>query len=405
MDLVKLLVIFGIMIAIIWMKKPLSVAVAAATVGTILLYRLSAAATAQAVLAGALGRGTLETLLVFYVVTFLQRMLEKRENLRDSRTALNGIFNNNRVNASVAPFLLGMLPAASAVLICGPIVRDSVGDALDRPEQASLTSYFRHVSESFLPTHAGVFIALSLSGGKVAASSFILAMLPMVAAQFLAGRLVYLRRIPKDTGMVPDRPKRYYVGFLVRSIWSIVLAILLVLAFRLPVAAAVLVCVVLNFFVNRFSFREILPLFRTAFETRLMVSTWLVMIFKEVLAATGVIRALPAFFEGLPIPGFLTFALIFFFGTVVAGSQAINVLCIPMAMAAVGDGPGLALFVLVMCMSYVAMQISPVHICLTLCAEDFRVSLGSMVRKTLPLVAIFSVIAFAYYAILSAVGL
>ena len=129
------------------------------------------------------------------------------------------------------------------------------------------------------------------------------------------------------------------------------------------------------------------------------------MIFKEVLAATGVIRALPAFFEGLPIPVFLTFALIFFFGTVVAGNQAINVLCIPMAMAAVGEGPGLALFVLVMCMGYAAMQISPVHICLTLCAEDFRVSLGSMVRKTLPLVAIFTAIAFAYYAILSAAGL
>jgi len=88
----------------------------------------------------------------------------------------------------------------------------------------------------------------------------------------------------------------------------------------------------------------------------------------------------------------------------VAGSQAIIVLCMPMAMASLNGGAALALFVLLMCMSYVAMQISPVHICLTMCAEDFKVPLGSMCMKTIPMVFTFALISFAYYFLLTAFG-
>ena len=332
-------------------------------------------------------------------------MLEKRRNLSNCQVALNGIFNNRRINVSVAPFLLGCLPAASTVLICGPIVRDSVEDYLTTPEKAAVTSYFRHISESFLPTYTTIFIAVGLTNGAVTVSSFVLAMLPMVGALFLTGFLVYLRKVPKDTGMIPENSKGHYWKLLAQSAWSIALAIGIILIFKLPVELAVLICIIINIFVNRFQPSELLPFFRSAFEAKLLVSTWLVMIFKEVLAATGVIEMLPGFFSTLPFPTFLIFALIFFFGAVVAGSQAIIVLCMPMAMASLGGEPALSLFILLMCMNYAAMQISPIHICLTLCAEDYKVPLSSMTMKTLPMVLVFTVISFLYYGGLRLCGL
>ncbi|MCI8653475.1 MAG: DUF401 family protein, partial [Angelakisella sp.] len=143
MAILKILIVFTIIIVVMALKKPLMVAVAAATVGTILIYQLPLDVTLQAALQGAVGKTTIETMVVFYAITYLQRMMEKRKNLSNSQVALNGLFNNRRINASVAPFLLGCLPAASTVLICGPIVRDSVGDSLTKPEQAAVTSYFR----------------------------------------------------------------------------------------------------------------------------------------------------------------------------------------------------------------------------------------------------------------------
>lgn len=405
MEIAKLLVVFAIIIAVLWMKKPLLTAVSAATVGTILLYRLPLDAALAAAVKGAFSWTTIEALLVFYTLTFLQRMMEKRQDLRNCQAALNGLFNDRRINVSLVPFLLGCLPAASTVLICGPIVRDSVENNLTTPEQAAITSYFRHISESFLPTYTHIFIAVGLAGGAVTVSSFVTAMLPMVLVLFLAGYVIYLRRIPRDTGMVPDQPRSSYWKLLLRSVWAIFLAIGLILVFKLPVEVAVLSCILLNCFVNKFTFGELRPFFRSAFESRLMLSTWVIMIFKEVLAATGVIARLPAFFSALPVPTFLVFALIFFFGALVAGSQAIIVLGMPMAMASLGGGSALPMFVLLMCMDYAAMQISPVHICLTLCSEDFGASLGSMALKTLPMVLVFILCSFGYYFLLTAFGL
>ena len=165
------------------------------------------------------------------------------------------------------------------------------------------------------------------------------------------------------------------------------------------------ICILLNVFVNHFNGKELVPFIRTAFEARLLLSTLLIMIFKELLTETGVITSLPEFFSALPIPTFLVFVLLFLFGTIVAGTQAIIVLCMPMAMEVITPGhTGLALFTLLMCIGYVAMQISPTHICLILCSEDYKASLGSMIRRTIPMVALFTLIAIGYYGVLSMMG-
>ncbi len=48
-----------------------------------------------------------------------------------------------------------------------------------------------------------------------------------------------------------------------------------------PVWAAVIVCIILELFVNKFSMQEVLPFFRSAFEGKLMLNTLAVMIFGQ----------------------------------------------------------------------------------------------------------------------------
>ena len=403
MELLKLAGVFCVMILVLWRKKPLSWAVAAAALAVWLLFWMPARTFAAALVRGAVRWDTIQLLLMLYLITFLQRMLEKRGCLTSAEDALDGLFNSRRVDASAAPALLGMLPAVGTVLICGDIVRQSTDGFLKTEEQACVTSYYRHVSELFFPTYTSILIAVDLSAGKVSVGGFTLAMLPMLAVLMAIGWLFYLRRIPKDAGFFAGRPKAFYWKLLLRSLWTIIFTVILIVAFGVPVHIAVLACIVCNLLVGRFGWKELRPFFASAFEARLMISTLLIMMFKEVLAAAGVISALPAFFSSLPVPPFLVFALIFFFGSVAAGSQAIIVLCMGMAMAAAAQG-GLALFVLLMCMAYAAMQLSPVHVCLAVCAEDYRISLGTLIRKTVPLVGVFCLAAFGYYGLLRLFG-
>ena len=138
-------------------------------------------------------------------------------------------------------------------------------------------------------------------------------------------------------------------------------------------------------------------MFRSALEIKLIVNTVFIMIFKEVLLASGALHRLPAMFAGLPVPEALLYALMMLLGAVIAGTQAMAAIVIPLAFTA---GPDLPLLVLLMSTGYMAAQVSPSHICLTIVAEYYRSSLAALVRKTLPVLAAFSALALAYYYLL-----
>ena len=152
--------------------------------------------------------------------------------------------------------------------------------------------------------------------------------------------------------------------------------------------------------INRFDFKKLAAFAKTSIQFKLYLNTFAVMVFKEFLTVSGAINALPEFFEKLPVPSFVVFMLIFFFGSMVSGSTTIVGLCLPVAMVTV-PGAGLPLVCLLMGTTYAAMQMSPTHVCLTLTAEYFGVSLGTIIKKTLPAVATTVVFAVCYYLIWS----
>lgn len=408
LDILYLAIVFGIIIVMLNLKPKirgkkrkmsLSVAILAGIFAAIIFYRISPARVGYLAVHTLFNwKETISLCLVTYLITFLQRMMEQKKHLHQAQEALSAIFNSRRVNATVAPMLIGLLPSPAAAFIAGDMVKSACGDYLDDEEMTFVTSYFRHISESCLPTYTSIILALSLGG--VATSSFLAGMAIPVVMLFLLGYLVYIRKIPKNTGM----PKETHVGRrwlqLFQSLWAIALIVLLILLFNTPVYLACAISAVLYFFVNRLSFRSIIPYFRSAFEWNIMSNIVVVMFFKNVLAESGVINLLPEAFRKLPLPLPIVFALIFLVGSVIAGSNGIIAMCAPMAYATMPDG-GMPLMVLLLCSSYIAMQVSPVHVCLTLIAEYFHTSLGAIVKKTIPVLGLFVVFLIPYYYLLT----
>ena len=324
-------------------------------------------------------------------------MLEKRDRLTLAEISISNLFNNRRINAMLVPFIIGLLPSPGAVLIAAPMVINATQDYLDREEQAFVTSYYRHISEAFLPTYAHIILAMQLTGMKM--STFVIEMLPMVFVLFLAGYIVYIRKIPKETGLPPSTNKKKDLYNVFRSLWSIGLAVIVILVFNLPIFYVAIGVIILNFFIDKFTVKEILPMFKSAFESKLILNTIIIMVFKEVLMHTGVVEALPSYFSHLPIPIELIYGLIFLIGTIIAGSQAIIAMGIPLAFATVPNA-GLTLMVFLMSLSYIAMQISPTHICLGIVTEHFNISFDGFVKKSLPVLLISIVFLLIYITFL-----
>ncbi|BBA50354.1 hypothetical protein FV113G1_07010 [Fusobacterium varium] len=393
MDIVKLVIIFTGIVFFIKLKKPLYISILAGAIISIILYRIPIATSLQLAVKSCTSRDTISLVLAFYTITYVQRMMEKRGHLLLAEKSLDNIFNSRRINAMIAPFVIGLLPSAGAVLIAAPIVQNASGDYLTREEQTFVTSYYRHISEAFLPTYSSILLALDLSG--VDMTKFVVGMLPMVAILFVLGYIFYVRKIPKSTEISHSKNKKEDIVNLVISLWPIAVTITIILTMKIPVYMAVVPVIIVSAILNRFSVDELISMIKTAFETKLIVSTVMIMVFKELLTFTGVIGRLPEYFEKLPIHPAIIFSLIFVIGTLVAGSQAIIALALPLAFATIPNG-GLALMILLMCMTYIAMQVSPTHICLAIVTEAFDVSFIELVKKTFPILVIFTAITAIY---------
>lgn len=395
MLILKLAIVFAVVMGIVAMKKPMSFAVVVGSVVTWLLYGLPTNEVLGLTYNALTAMSTLKVILVMYLITFLQRMMEKRGAIERARIGLSRLFNNRWVNCVVAPICIGMLPSPNAAFIAGDMVSASAGDYLDKGQQAVTTTFFRHITEAFMPTYNAIILALALTG--ISAAGFVVGMLPMVATLIILGMLFFLRgKVPTDTGLEPSENKANDIKDIVYGVWAIFLDIILIVGFGMDVVVATAVVLVLYFFVNKFTPAEVMPYFLSAFESKIVFNTMAVMTFKELLMATGSLEALPDFFSRLPIPTFLVFVLIFLVGTLVAGSLTMVATVLPIAMATI-PGAGLPLVVLLMSTTYVAMQVSPTHICLSIVAEYFNVSLGDIIKRTVPLLCVFMLIAVGYY--------
>ena len=194
---------------------------------SIVLYKIPVITSLQLAFKSCTSRDTISLVLAFYTITYVQRMMEKRGHLLLAERALDNIFNSRRINAMIAPFVIGLLPSAGAVLIAAPIVQNASGDYLTREEQTFVTSYYRHISEAFLPTYSSILLALDLSG--VDMTKFVVGMLPMVVVLFVLGYIFYVKKIPKSTGISQSKNKKEDILNLVISLWPIAVTIMIIL--------------------------------------------------------------------------------------------------------------------------------------------------------------------------------
>jgi integral membrane protein (TIGR00529 family) len=401
MDLVKLLAVLAIIIIALKFKLKLWQAIIVGIASTVPLWQIPSAECGRLIIKATTSWSTISTCLVIYVITMLQKLLEERRQLKLAQEDLNGLFNNRRINGTVAPMIIGLLPSSAATMMCGELVEDAVKDDLDKDTKSFVTSYFRHIPESFLPTYPAILIMSQLSG--VAIKDFVLGMLPLVCAMFAIGWFCYIRpNVGSETGMPESTDKKRDAVNLLKHLWPLIAIIVLVLVCGMNTLLAAGIVTALVYVVYRFRLSELPRILVKAFEVNLILSTYLCLVFKEFISFTGVIKKLPEMLGALPIPMDLIFGIIFFIGSLVVGSTAIVSICTSIAFTAC---PAIGWPFMVMLHSYVyaAMQFSPTHVCLFVATDYFGSSFGGIVKKTFKPVGIFMVVILVYYLLLTRV--
>ena len=399
MTLIKVLIIFVVILALLNKRLPLYLAMIFGSLLMIVMFRLPLATAGQTALHTLTGWDVWSVNLAMYVISVLVYELDLRHRFEDAQRAMNGLMRDPRLKTSLACMFIGLMQGPATVTICGGMVDTMAGDHLKNDEKAAVATYLRHISEAMVPTFTGVIVACSISG--ISISSFFVWMLPMALLTLLAIYLVYLRRVPRTVGET-GRSKKECVRLLLRSLWSLLLAIAVIIVFSLPTWAVVAVVAAVNALVEKFSAQEVRDAVVKGFGLKSLLGITMTYVFKDLLVLSGVIDVLPTYFEHLPIPVFLVLVILYAFGTLVAGSSAAAAAFIPLAYTMIPDG-GAFLLALLMNVSFASSQLSPTHICTAIISDYFGVTFFATVKKLLPLFLLTVLIACGYYMLLTAV--
>ena len=118
-DFIKLALIFVGIIILLKFKIPLSGAIGIGAVLTVVLYGIPIWDALLITGKSMVGESTIMVILNCYLITFLQRMMELRGHLDLAQRSLSRLFNSRRINASIAPVFIGLLPSPGAFVIEG----------------------------------------------------------------------------------------------------------------------------------------------------------------------------------------------------------------------------------------------------------------------------------------------
>ena len=296
MEVAKLGLSFCIIVVIIWLKYPLYLAMTAGILSAILLFQIPVTEALLLLGRQTIAWETIDLLLSFYVIIFLQLMMEKKGRLKNARDSFDHLLRNRRLNTIISPAIMGL-------------------------------------------------------GRELMA--------------------------------------------LVRNLWTLILVLAIIIVGNISATFAGAFVILLNYFVDHFKKSDLKDLIVRSAEPVLLGNMYLVMLFKGVLAYTGVLGALPDFFRQFPISLPLSFFLLFFFGTIIGGSQAVVALCMPIAMTAIPD-EGLPFLAMLMGAVWAAMELSPTHVCAFVAADYYHTTFADLVAKALPSVILFSALCYGY---------
>ncbi|WP_061865509.1 DUF401 family protein, partial [Streptococcus oralis] len=257
------LIFLWIMALLAW-KRPLYQAMGGGLLATVLLFGISPTNWWGLTTSVLTNWSSFSILISIYLITYLQGILEEKEQIKKAEQDLDGIFHNRRVNVMVAPLFIGLLPSAAAMILCGDIVKRTTDGYLSKEDQTFLTTWIRHIPEAFLPTYPAVLLMATLMG--ISLGQFMLGMLPVIGFLLAVVYFRFVRKIPREPDTVRSSSPLKSAFNLLQHLWTLILILALILLFQFEVVTASLVTIVLSIFVYRLSPKTCLAFLKSAFE-------------------------------------------------------------------------------------------------------------------------------------------
>ena len=317
--------------------------------------------------------------------------------------ALERILHSPRLRLTVFPALVGLLPMPGGALFSCPMLESAARRMhLDPKRKTAINYWFRHVWEPAWPLYPGYILACALLGLPL--SGLLAYTFPLVIVALAAGWFFLLRDLPpedEDDAPAPDRAARrkallavFYESLpITAALLGAIPAALMVEAFfpDLPSGSSFLISLAAGVLIALAQDRRLATLKAVVPNRKtgtLLLLIFMIFVFKTTLERCGLITEL----AGLGADKLAVLALCIFLPFIcggLTGLMAGYVGAIFPILAGLFAQTGMAeqampLYVLAIAAGYAGEMLSPLHVCLVLSCDYFKVGAASTIRLILP---------------------
>lgn len=371
MEALKLLAVFLVVLALVARRWNVGVVMLAGSALLAVAFAMPADLLAATV-AGTLATWTTWQLTIALVaIVVLEHALREWGALRRLASGLLGLVRDERVVMAALPALIGFLPSAGGARFSAPLVDEVAASTDATPALRSFANYwFRHVWNYSVPVYAGVVLVSAVAAVPLA--SVIVANFPLTLAALVAGAIVAFPQVRTTAEARGARDIGGHLADLAPGLVPILGVLLAVLVFRVDVALALVVATVLVALAARASLRGVLRVLRSRATLRIAAMVLGVLVFKDVLQASGAVRSVPALLQeaGIPLLA-VAFVLPLVVGFVTALETAFVGLTFPLLLAIAGT-VDLRLLAFAYAAGFAGVMFSPLHLCMVFTREYFK---------------------------------
>ncbi|MBU2488301.1 MAG: DUF401 family protein, partial [Proteobacteria bacterium] len=213
MALLRLTLVFVLVVILIRRKVSLGTALLAGALALGISSGMGPWPLARAVAASLADHRTLLLAAVVSLILVLSHLLEQTGQMRRLLSAYQGFSANPRLNLTLFPALIGLLPMPGGAVFSAPMVEEiSRGSGLPAQHKALVNYWFRHLWEFCWPLYPGVILTVALSG--IPLWVWVACQAPLALAMAGAGYLVLLRPLKPGNGSGKKGPRNLKGFFL-----------------------------------------------------------------------------------------------------------------------------------------------------------------------------------------------
>lgn len=401
--MIKVLLIFALILFLGRWKWPMGPVLLIASLLLGLWFQMSLKQTLLSMLNSAFASQTLFLCFNIFFILILSIAMKEGGQLQRIVSTFSSVMGNGNLSMACLPAIIGLLPMPGGAVFSAPMVEAASRETTITPQVKAAANYwFRHVWEYWWPLYPGVIMVISLT--NIQLTEFILRQIPLTLLALGLGFLLILK----------DRKGESKINFFhgKKFVWEIspillVIALILVLrrCFNINQNLSLLISLVISItwvcFMNRISFNKIAKLVFDKANLSMFILGIGIMVFREILGDSHALEGIKQDLSSYGIPSLLMIMFLPFLAGLVTGITVGFVgASFPLVISILPGEPGSCIQYVILAYGcgYLGVLFSPVHICLVLTRDYFKVSLVKIYREILlPLLLLFGGLSILFF--------